>query len=51
MKPKKKISNRVLQTELRLAIEYIDSHNFGYAKEILTQVLDRIKEYELEDEL
>ena len=44
---KKLISNRVLQTELRVAINHIDDHNFGYAREIISQVLDRVKEYDL----
>jgi len=43
---KRLISNRVLQTELSMAMQYIDRHDFGYAKECIEDVLDRVKEYD-----
>jgi hypothetical protein len=46
-KTKKKISNRVLCTELRVALMHIGEHNFGYAKEIIAQILNRVNEYDL----
>lgn len=47
MKKKKLISRKVLQTELSIAMQYIDEHNFGYAKKTIQNVLNRIKEYDL----
>lgn len=44
---KQLISNRVLTTELRFAMEQIDKMNFGYAKEMIQRILDRVNEYEL----
>lgn len=42
------ISNRVLQTELSFAMTCIDTMNYGYAKKTIQQVLDRVKEYDLQ---
>lgn len=47
MKKKKLISHRVLRTELSIAMQYIEEHNFGYAKETICAVLRRIDEYDL----
>ena len=46
-KPPKKISVRVLKTELAITIEYMDAHNFGFAKRSIEQILARVKEYDL----
>jgi len=45
---KKKISNKILQTELSVAIQWIEEMNFGSAKKIINQVLNRVKEYDLQ---
>jgi hypothetical protein len=47
MKKKTLISRKVLQTELSIAIQYIDDHNFGYAKNVIHGVYNRVKEYDL----
>ena len=47
-KPKKKISHRVLMTELSVVIDYMNNHNFGYARDILVNIYKRLKEYDLE---
>lgn len=47
MKTKKFITRRVLQTELSMIVHCIDKMNFGYARELATQVLDRVKEYDM----
>ena len=44
---KKKISNKILQTELSVAIQWIEEMNFGSAKKIIQQVLSRVEEYDL----
>ena len=43
----KKISRRVLCTELSVAIQWIEEMNFGSAKKIINQVLSRVEEYDL----
>ena len=43
----KKISRRVLYTELSVAIQWIEEMNFGSAKKIINQVLSRVEEYDL----
>jgi len=45
---KKKISHRVLATELSVVIDYLDAHNFGYARDIIIGIRDRVNEYDLE---
>jgi len=45
----KGISNKVLATEIRVAIDQIDNHNFGYAKQILEQILVRVNSYILKE--
>ena len=50
MKPKRLISLRVLRTELSVAMQYIDSMDFGYAKRIIADVLARVEQYDLKNE-
>ena len=44
---KKLISRRVLRTELNMAMTCIERMNYGYARDIIQQVLDRVMEYDL----
>ena len=48
-KPKQKhyISRAVLRTELSVAADCIIMANFGEARKIINQVLDRVEEYDL----
>ena len=46
-KSKQLISRKVLQTELSVAKTLIEEMNLGYAKELIQQVLNRVKEYDL----
>lgn len=44
---KKKISRAVLKTELAVAVEEIEVANYGAAKNIIMQILERVMEYDL----
>lgn len=43
----KKISRRILKTELSVALLKIEDMNFGMAKKLIEQVLKRVEEYDL----
>jgi hypothetical protein len=47
MKKKRLISRCVLETELSFAMQLIDQHNFGYARNEIEKILERVKEYDL----
>ena len=51
MNKQRGISNKVLETELRVAIMEIDRHNYGTAKQILLAINDRVKTYLLKKEV
>ena len=45
--PRRHISRTVLRTELRVAMESIENMNFGSARYVLEQILERVNEYDL----
>jgi len=45
-----KISNRTLKTELSFIVQSIEQMNFGYVKDIVNQILDRVNEYVVKQE-
>lgn len=47
MKNKRLISRAVLQTELHMIAVCIEEQNYGHAKNLTLQVLERVREYDL----
>lgn len=38
-----------MRTQLSMSMSYIERMNYGYARDIIKQVLDRVREYDLAD--
>ena len=51
MAKKKGISNQILDVALQVAIQQIDKHNYGVAKEILHSIRSRARTYLLKKEV
>lgn len=43
----KTIPRKILKTELSFAMQMIDKQNYGYAKQLISQVLSRINFYDM----